>query len=326
MTRSGRLSRPTMIGGAILVVAAVTLGFVALAAGMVGEANGPSPRDVAWAQAQGSETTGGESATTEATGEAIAATASPAQQPAAPADDSIVDMPYSDPLAPLLPYRENPFQVVTEPGGTTTKGPGYAMGERLVRVPHTGLWMPESDAETYQRIKRLSLDYYEAIADANFGARFLWGQNSFPRPHSVMQPKPAEPTPLFVQPASFFGVGVGEVGPVVPGEGPGVEPSGPRPGVGAQPVEQIGPRSQPKTNPSRIRRVAGIVHDGAAVAIVEIESSGTVTRLRVQPGETFSVGDEEFRVRAIAEGEIVLIQTDTGAEVRVPLRGRAANE
>jgi phosphatidylserine decarboxylase len=62
------------------------------------------------------------------------------------------------------------------------------------------------------------------------------------------------------------------------------------------------------------------------VAIVEIESSGTVTRLRVQPGETFSVGEEQFKVRAIAEGEIVLIQTESGEEVRVPLRGRAANE
>jgi len=324
MTKSGRLSKPTMIGGAILVVAAVTLGFVALAASVVGGPDAGSSLDVALAQGTDSGAAAG--TTADAPDAAVAETPAPVPASAPPVDDSVVDMPYSDPLAPLLPYRENPFAVVTEPGGTTTKGPGYAMGERLVRVPRTGLWMPESDAETYERVKRLSLDYYQAIADANFGARFQWGQTSFPRPHSVMQPTPTQPTPLLVQPASFFGVGFGEIGPVGPTEGPGVTPGGPRPGVEAQPVDQVGPRTQPKTNPSRIRRVAGIVHDGTAVAIVEIESSGTVTRLRVQPGDTFSVGEEQFKVRAIAEGEIVLIQTESGEEVRVPLRGRAANE
>ncbi|MBD3173900.1 MAG: hypothetical protein GF320_01865 [Armatimonadia bacterium] len=321
MTKSTAPVKATIAGGVIVAIAAVTLGLVAVGDLLLG-APEPSQEDLALAQGTGA----GASAEAEEDGEEVEEAAAPAAPAVPVVEDSIVELPYNDPLTPVLPFRENPFEVVTEPGGTTPQGPGYAMGERLVRVPYTGVWMPESDAEAYQRVKRLSLDYYQAIADANFGARFDWGQNSFPRPHGVMQPVPAEPTPLLVQPASFFGPGGSAVGPVGPAEGGTAEPGGPRPGVEAQPVDQVGPRVQPKTNPARIRRVAGIVHDGTAVAIVEVEAAGAITRMRVRPGETFSVGDEEFRVRAIAEGEIVLVQTESDEEVRVPLRGRAANE
>jgi hypothetical protein len=72
--------------------------------------------------------------------------------------------------------------------------------------------------------------------------------------------------------------------------------------------------------------VAGIVHDGVAAAIIEVDKDGIISRLLKKPGETFTVGEVGYRVRAIGETEIVLVEVATGSEVRVPLRGVAANE
>jgi len=308
--------RAALIAGAVVCVLAVGAGAAALVRGVAG--NHESKAGLSYAQV----TPAGEPAAGGATAGAPAAEAAPGVPGGAAGALMGLALPTEDPLAPTEPYRENPFKPVTEPGGTTPVGQGYVNGERLVQLPDTGAYVPEADARIWSDIKRRNMDYFEALEAADFGWRFQWGVTQFPRPRTVLQPSMGAEIPLLLPPASYFVPSTGVVGPVGPG---GVE-TGPKPGVGPQPVGAVGPRVQPKTDPARIRRIAGIVHDGTAAAIVELETAGVVTRLLITPGQTVTIGTTGYNVKAITENEVVLVDTVTGNEVRVPLRSRAATE
>jgi len=309
--------RAALIAGAVVCVLAVGAGAVALVHGVAGSHE--SQAGMSYAQVA---PTGGPPAGGPATGGQPAAEAglgAPAGMGAGPSGPAL---PTEDPLAPTEPYRENPFKPVTEPGGTTPVGQGYVNGERLVQLPDTGAFVPEADARIWADIKRRNMGYFEALEAANFGWRFQWGVTQFPRPRTVLQPSMGAEIPLLLPPASYFVPSTGVIGPVGPGPGE----TGPKPGVGPEAVGGVGPRVQPKTESARIRRVAGIVHDGTAAAIMEVETAGTVTRLLIQPGQTVDVGSTRYNVKAINENEVVLVDAVTGDEVRVQLRSRAATE
>lgn len=238
--------------------------------------------------------------------------------PAAPPPGAAAEEPWSlptdDPYAPFEPYRKNPFMPMRVVGDRD-RAEEQPREPRMVRVWGLGVYTDEETAKAWAEIKNRNMSYFELLEEADFGHRFEWGVTRFPRPSTVIQPVDHGPAPQLLPPPEWGGAGVGVAPP------PTVE--GPRPDVTAQP---IGPRVTTKTATSRIRRVAGVIHDGVAAAIVEVDNNGRIERLLVKPGNELTVGGVVYRVRSIGEDEVVLVEGETGDEVRIPLRGRAANE
>jgi hypothetical protein len=230
--------------------------------------------------------------------------------PAPPVAASESQLPDLEELSPLEPYRENPF--VTRP---------EAHEEGLVLLPRLGTYVTPADAQIWGSLVRSNQEYFKANLENNFGFHFGWGTTRYPRPRTVLQPAPAEPTTLFPQPPSatitLDGVGVGATA---------AEGAGPRPGTGAQPTGGVEPRSTTKAETATVRRVAAVVHNGTAIAIIEYEEAGKPKRIQVRAGQEFGLGTVKYRVRSISGTDVILVNLATNAELTVPLRGRTANE
>lgn len=237
--------------------------------------------------------------------------AGPGAPAAVPAPASESQLPDLEELSPLEPYRENPF--VTRP---------EAHEEGLVLLPRLGTYVTPADAQIWGSLVRSNQEYFKANLENNFGFRFGWGTTRYPRPRTVLQPTPAGPTTLFPQPPSatitLDGVGVGATA---------ADGAGPRPGTTTQPgATGVEPRSTTKAETATVRRVAAVVHNGTAIAIIEYEETGTLKRIQVRAGQEFDLGTVKYRVRSIGGTDVILVNLATNAELTVPLRGRTANE
>jgi len=235
------------------------------------------------------------------TGAAAPAAAAPA--PAAPTAES--SLPDLEPLSPLEPYRANPF--VARP---------QAHDEGLVYLPRMGTYVSPADAAIWGSIVRSNQEYFKANLDNNFGYRFSWDSTHFPRPRTVIQPSGAQPSLLFPQPPAA----------VISLDAPAVGPTTGGPGTGATTGGAAVPRSTVRTDSAVVRRVAAIIHDGSALAIIEYEKDGVLERIQVRAGQEFVIGNVKYRVRAIGAADIVLVNVASNEVLTVPLRGRSADE
>ncbi len=308
MTSSSLAKLTVLLTGIAVLLAGLT---VAAAVKLSGPASAHQSSSLGVAVAQ-VEPGGAEAAP--AAGEvALPGTEGPAAELGAPpAAAPEVDLPALDPLSPLLPYRENPF--VARP---PSEDPG------LVRLPGQGVYVTPEDREIWNTLRRSNMEFYKAYMEANFGRSFAWGSTHFPRPRSVLQPAGEMGSELLLPPARPILAGEGVA---VTGATGGAAEGGPRPEVGAQETSAVEARTTPKTGGARIRRVTGIVHDGTAAAIIEIEDAGQVETRVVKPGAGLEVGGRQYRVRSIGETGIVLLDAATNEELSIPLRGRTVNE
>lgn len=292
---------------AVLSAAAVMLAALAVSgAALVTKARSATDasEQVVLAQTGGAPGTGAPAMGTPPAGDLAAGAGAPA--PAAPAAATATEsgLPDLEPLSPLEPYRENPF--VARP---------QAHDEGLVYLPRLGTYVTPADASIWGSIVRSNQEYFKANLDNNFGYRFSWDSTHFPRPRTVIQPSGAEPSLMLPQPpAAIIAMDAAPTGTQ---------------GTAVRPPDADGaaaPRSTVRTDSAVVRRVAAIIHNGTAVAIIEYEQDGALQRIQVRAGQEFVIGNVKYRVRAIGAADIVLVNVASNAELTVPLRGRAADE
>jgi hypothetical protein len=244
------------------------------------------------------------------------------------------------------------------PGGLAAEAPGFGPSMELGDVdeadPETlasqgwpledfrkNPFLPkeEQDTDSYAADFRVAANPVERIEFA-IGpvpdAATLFATCRFPRPRLVTQPIGPVPEPLGIQPASWSipnpsipvaappELGGEAVRPVVQ---PPVEVV-PRVGDGgAQPVGPVGPRQRRKPPDWPIRRVAGILHNGMSLALIEVVDGGE-TRIEPpkRPGDTITAGGRQILIRSIGLDYVVLREVGTTEDFVLRLRGRTGNE
>ena len=158
----------------------------------------------------------------------------------------------------------------------------------------------------------------------------IFAERMFPQARQVRQPLTPAPEPLGVRPAEW----------VVPAPDIEVSSEPIRPGLAVSPAV-VAPRVPTTTTQAptpeevravrkpgayAIRRVAGLLHDGIALAIIEAVEGDAVRTFVVKPGESIVVGGTRFVVRRIGKDSVTLRESGSTQDVVVRLRGRAANE
>lgn len=157
----------------------------------------------------------------------------------------------------------------------------------------------------------------------------IFAERAFPQARNVRQPMTPIAEPLGVRPAYWMppapDIAV-MAEPILPGLA--VSPTVVAPPVIDTPVatQQAGPRVDRKSPAWSIRRVAGLLHDGIALAIIEAYEGDAVKTFVVKPGQSIVVGGARFVVRSIGRDAVTLREAGSTDDTVVRLRGRAANE